>query len=330
MLLKKSLLSVLCLFAFTLSVDAQSLSERGMALPENYQFPQKNTFTILNWNVEHFVDAFDNPYVRNEREDVKDAKMQEEVKQKVAMLVKALREADADIVVLQEFESIAFLRQIAREHLADMGYQFFAGSESPDWYMNVVIMSRYPMGMTYSFRSLYTPVPGVKNKEGQPRTQINVNSRVVAQEIFIRPDYAFVLTGAHLKAGRNEEDIATRMGQIQVIQYQLQQLKKRNKRLPMVFAGDFNSLDGSREMGELLRKDNPLQWNDPWQGKTVFTHTADKPERRFDYILVNKAMLPMVKREEAAIGGLLKDDPAAQRAISDHMPVRVTFSVPAK
>ncbi|WP_448519841.1 endonuclease/exonuclease/phosphatase family protein [Rhodoflexus sp.] len=328
--MKKSLLLGLMLLGLALRIEAQSLSRRGMALPEAYQFPQKNTFTILNWNVEHFVDAFDNPYIRNEREDVKDAKAQEEVKQKIAMLVKALREADADIVVLQEFESVAFLRQIAREHLADMGYQFFAGGESPDWYMNVVIMSRYPMGMTYSFRSLYTPLLGITNKDGQPRTQININSRIVAQEIFIRPDYSFVLTGVHLKAGRNEEDIATRMGQIQAIQYQLQQLTKRNKRLPLVFAGDFNALEGSREMNELLRKDNPLKWQDPWQGKTVFTHTSDKPERRFDYILVNKTMQPLVRPESATIGGLLKDDPAAQRAISDHMPVRVTFNVPTR
>lgn len=313
-----------------MSLHAQSISQRGMALPESYQFPQKNTFTILSWNVEHFVDEFDNPYINNEREDVKDDKARQEVKQKIDLLVKALREADADIVVLQEFESIAFLRRIAREHLADMGYRFFAGSESPDWYMNVVIMSRYPMGITYGYRSLYTPLQGITDKEGQPRSQININARMVSQEIFIRPDYAFIITGLHLKAGRTAEDVATRLGQIKAVQYQLQQLKKRNKRLPMVLVGDLNALDGSQEIAELLRKNNPLQWQDPWQGKTVFTHTADKPERRLDYILVNKAMMPLVKREEALVGGLLANEPAAQRSISDHMPVRLTFAIPAK
>ncbi|MCS7019266.1 MAG: endonuclease/exonuclease/phosphatase family protein [Cytophagales bacterium] len=327
---KKAWLSGIFWACLILHISAQSLQERGIALPEGYRFPQKNTFTILSWNVEHFVDEFDNPYIRNEREDVKDSQAQAEVQRKIALLVKALRQANADIVVLQEFESMAFLRQIAREHLADMGYQFFAASESPDWYMNVVIMSRYPMGITYGYRSLYTPLPGIKNNGGEERTQININSRIVAQEIFIRPDLAFLLTGVHLKAGRNQEDVATRIGQIKAIQYQLLQLKKRNKHLPMVLAGDFNSLEGSAEMNELLHKNNPLQWRDPWQGKNALTHPADNPERRLDYILANKIMAKWIQPQTAIIGGLFADEPTAQRTMSDHLPVQITFSIPTK
>ena len=67
--------------------------------------------------------------------------------------------------------------------------------------MNVVIMSKVPLGTFYSYGSLYTPVPGIKNKEGYEEAQINLNTRLWSIDVLPNANYDFNLTGVHLKAG---------------------------------------------------------------------------------------------------------------------------------
>ncbi|MEM6299792.1 MAG: endonuclease/exonuclease/phosphatase family protein, partial [Bacteroidota bacterium] len=108
-----------------------SFYRKGIASPEGYASRVGDTLRVLSWNVEHFVDDHDNPYTRNKREDTS-----EKMDGRVSLLLEALRKADADIVVLQEFEHVQFLKQLADDSLSDMGYKFFADHESVNWYMN--------------------------------------------------------------------------------------------------------------------------------------------------------------------------------------------------
>ena len=84
--------------------------------PYDYSYPTDSTFKILSWNVEHFVDQFDDPYIDNAREDTPPENM--EIKRK--LFLKALKKADADIVILQEFESAKYLNQLTLDSLHDM------------------------------------------------------------------------------------------------------------------------------------------------------------------------------------------------------------------
>jgi endonuclease/exonuclease/phosphatase family metal-dependent hydrolase len=317
----------LFLFLATGQVFSQALASRGMAVPEGYQYPQKSSFTLLSWNVEHFVDLHDNPYIHNRREDSPDTAL---YAIKIALLVEALREADADLVVLQEFESAAFLKALADSLLPDMGYQFFAGAESFNWYMNVVMMSRYPLGLTYGYRSLYTSLLQPDGKPQPDKAQININSRIVSQEVFVRPDQALVITGVHLKAGRNPEDEAARQGQIAMLQQQLQRLTQENKNIPLLLVGDLNATPDSPELRSLTQpqsKRHP-RWIDPLANHTeVFSHPADAPRWRIDYILMNSAMHKNYLPESLHIGGLLGNDPERLRTLSDHLPLHATFQI---
>ena len=148
--------------------------------PVGYQYPDKETFKVLSWNVEHFVDNFDDPYIDAVRENNPEAEMSE----KVAYLAEALKLEDADIVIFQEFESTKFLRKIAEDHLAGMGYEFFASAPSDGWYMNVVVMSKFPLGILYSYGNVTTPVVDYKDENGLAETQNTLNTRMWSLEVF--------------------------------------------------------------------------------------------------------------------------------------------------
>jgi hypothetical protein len=44
----------------------------SLILPEDYVDQVGDTLRVLSWNVEHFVDAYDSPYIDNRRENEPD------------------------------------------------------------------------------------------------------------------------------------------------------------------------------------------------------------------------------------------------------------------
>lgn len=299
-----------------------------IVLPGNYQWPGGDTVSVLSWNVEHFVDQHDNPYIRNSRED-----NPEKVAEREQLLIRAIRTANADVVVLQEFESAAYLRTLAARHLNEMGYQFFAANESDDWYMNVIVMSRLPLGVMYSYGAMHGAIPG-HQENGQPKTQININSRMWSVDVQARPGYRFLLTGLHLKAGRNPEDVATRVGQIQLLRQQFKRFYRENRRVNMLIVGDLNALPDSEELRVFKNGDNypygPKSTTErtfalvnPVEAKIIHTHPSNRPARQLDYALFNENMFNEYVLNSFQVGGLLEQ--SELETLSDHLPVRVRF-----
>ncbi|OEK06418.1 endonuclease/exonuclease/phosphatase family protein [Roseivirga misakiensis] len=300
----------------------QSLKRKGTSVPVGFNY-QPDQIKILSWNVEHFVDGHDNPYVNNGRED--DPK--DQMNGKEALLAEAIKKVNADIVVLQEFESSEYLRAIADKHFSNLGYQFFAGNESDGWYMNVVIMSKVPLGTMYSYGSLYTPVPGITDKDGNEETQINLNTRMWSIDIFPTNDYEFNLTGVHLKAGRGERNEQMRIGQISFLKNQFARFIKEDKKANLVMMGDFNSLPDSKEMKVLLKGKKGLQFIDPLD-PTIFSHPSDAPSRRLDYIVPNKNMMSELVEGSLKVEYIL--DKAEMIRLSDHLPLIAEFQTSDK
>ncbi|MDW3193784.1 MAG: endonuclease/exonuclease/phosphatase family protein [Cytophagales bacterium] len=281
-----------------------------IAHPVGYQFPEEETFKVLSWNVEHFVDPYDDPYIRNRREDNPDPDMP----QRAQLLVEAIKMADADVVILQEFESEKYLMSLARDSFPELGYQFFADAASPGWYMNVVLMSRFPLGVLQAYGDIYTPVTGYVDDEGNKQTQVNLNTRMWTMQIFADPSYDFWLTGVHLKAGRGPRNEAMRAGQIHLLNQQFDQLVQQNPEANLMMAGDFNAYPNSNELK--LLTDNHLI--DPMDS-TVWTHPSDLPARRLDYMLVNQGMA-----NEMVVGSVQPVyffNADSMRMLSDHLPV---------
>ncbi len=291
------------------------IADSAIVVPAGYTYASDSTFKILSWNVEHFVDPYDDPYIDNERENTPP----ENMAQRRHLLMQALRRADADVVVLQEFESAKYLQQLATDSLEDMDYQFFADVPSHGWYMNVVVMSRFPMGIISGYGSVTTPLPGYLAEDGSRETQNHINTRMWSIDVFPAENYAFLLTGVHLKAGRGPRNEAMRTGQLNLLTTTFNRMLDENPGKNMIVAGDLNATPSSSEISLLLRNDRLKNGFIDAVDTTVKSHPADAPSRRLDYMLINRNMYDEVVENSVMVASFFSSD--TMRIISDHLPV---------
>lgn len=299
--------------------DAWSPSVRSKLA---FGYPDDDTLRIATWNVEHFVDAYDNPYVDHPRENAPSG-----MARRVDLFVEGVRTLDADVLVLQEFESEAFAETLAEERFPDMGYQFIASSESPSWYMNVVVLSRLPLGTLRSYDEVTTPIVGNTDSTGAPEAQRLTNHRMWIADVWARSNYTVSIAGAHLKAGRGARNAGWRMGQIQWLRAEFDQLLRADPKANLLVAGDLNALPDSRELAVLLGMSadarGAARFVRPFKEKAVATHPADTPSRQLDYLLPSTTMAP--EMVEGSFRVVQWRDAETQAMASDHLPVVGTF-----
>jgi len=304
----------------TISYTQTEAFRKGIVTPANYTDTTGDTLTILSWNLEHFIDRYDNPYVKNKKENNAEG-MQERIK----LLIQALKKADADIVVLQEFESVQFLQKIATESLSDMGYTFFADHESINWYMNVVVMSRVPLGIVYGYGTVTTPVKYIDDETSELKyeTQSHINTRMWSVDVLVNENYSFLLTGVHLKAGRGNRNEAMRLGQLKFLKGQFERFYSENPQKNMLIVGDFNCTPDSKEFQYLLDGNSPVKFIDNLT-ENIFSHPADNPKWRIDHILPNEAMQRELLNSSMEVKYFF--DKQTQRKLADHLPLVAKFS----
>jgi endonuclease/exonuclease/phosphatase family metal-dependent hydrolase len=316
-------------FSFTacsttdLTSDSTASTDIGdwesIATHSGYDHTEHDTISVVTWNVEHFVDDYDNPYIDNDRENNPDENLAERRK----LLAEALIDIDADIVVFQEIESAAYVESIAEEYLSDMNYRYFTSRESNDWYMNVVVMSRVPLGVLYSYANPYTYILGEQDDDGSPSVQNLTNNRMLSVGVHVNPSYSFVLSGLHLKAGRGDRNEGWRIGQINLLREHYSMITAMDPNARILVAGDLNTMPGDREFLHLLGTDTNLTFVDPLADVESYTHTADDPQRQLDHILPNQAMMEDLVQGSAVVASPF--DAQTMRFISDHLPVVAKF-----
>ena len=292
--------------------------QSAVATPSWYDPGAIDTLSVVTWNVEHFVDGYDNPYIDNGREENPPKDMSE----RRALLAEAIRKLDADIIVFQELESDSYLQAFAEEHVPEMGYEVFAALESPDWYMNVVMMSRVPMGVFYSYAHVSTPILGQTNDEGEPASQAFTNNRMWTADMLVNEHYSLTLTGLHLKAGGGERNQAWRLGQIALLRDHLGMLMRENAGRNMLVLGDLNTTPGSKEFNELLGDEPPL-FIDPLAGTGAYSHPSDSLFWRIDHMLPNRQLQKELVPQSVEVIEPLSREQMIQ--ISDHLPIIARF-----
>ena len=290
---------------------------RTLATPLWYNSATTDTVKVLSWNAEHFVDSHDNPYINNELENTPPANMEERRK----LFVEIIKKANADVVVLQEFESDSYAQQLAEQYFPELGYQVFAGHESYDWYMNVVVMSRIPLGLFHSYATANTPIIGQTDEEGNPASQGFTNNRMWTTEVLVNPDYSFSLTGVHLKAGRGDRNENWRLGQINLLRAHYQQLLNLNPKQNILTVGDFNSTPDSEEFKAFLGAGTTVKFIDPLAGSDVFSHPADSAFWRIDHMLPNTNMAPEIIGDTVLVNYFFSPD--SMEIAADHLPLSV-------
>jgi endonuclease/exonuclease/phosphatase family metal-dependent hydrolase len=259
----------------------------SIAVPAWYDAATHDTISVVTWNIEHFVDEYDSPYIDNDRENIPPHNMDE----RRALFTDAIKKMDADIVVLQEVESAAYVQAFAENHFPELSYQYFIGRESNDWYMNVVVMSRIPLGLLYSYANSSSFILGEQDDDGRVQRQNFTNNRMLSVDVMVNPQYSFLLTGLHLKAGRGERNENWRIGQIDLLRDHFQYLISNHPDKRILVAGDLNILPGDREFLHLLGNGKIPEFTDPLADKDAFIHTADSPVRQLDHLLPNQQMM---------------------------------------
>ncbi|WP_339758028.1 endonuclease/exonuclease/phosphatase family protein [Algoriphagus aquimarinus] len=303
----------------TNTTSESSSSDTVIVKPFDFNYDEDSVFSVLSWNVEHFIDSHDDPYIDNEREN----NPPENMALRVKLLLESLKKADADIVVFQEFESAKFLKQLANDSLPEMNYLYFADIPSHNWYMNVVVMSKFPMGVIRGYGAATTPLVDYKGENGLGETQNQINTRMWSIDIFPSEDYSFLLTGVHLKAGRSERDEAMRKGQLNLLVSNFNEILNAFPSQNMMVTGDLNAYPSSEELA--LLKNNKWLKNQfvDQVDSTIYSHPANNPSRRLDYMLVNENMSKEVVSEGIKVENFFSPD--TMRIISDHLPVMGTF-----
>ena len=279
-------------------------------IPYGYEFPSGDTFTVMTWNIENFVDRFDSPYINNRTENTAEVSSQ-----KVAGFGEVLRRAAADVIVFQEVESRPFILALIDSLVPEMMYQFSASSESPNWHQNVVVISRFPLGPMLGFGSTHSPVYSDIDSLGNTKTQSMINTRIVTTPVFVRPNYSFLLTGVHLKAGRGNRNKGMRKGQMELIIKETERLGYSNK----LITGDFNTVPDSSDF-EYLKQ---MGFYDLFGGPTPFSHPADSVFWRLDHIMPNGDMKNEYLSNSVKV--FTPFSPDSMNAISDHLPILASF-----
>jgi len=310
----------LLIIAFAISScsnDQDGTFRSALQNPPWYDPGQMDTLTVLSWNTEHFVDDHDNPYIDNDRENNPSPDLQERRER----LADVLKLADADIVVFQEFESSSYARILAEQYFPELGYEVFTGSESDDWYMNVVVMSRIPLGTFYSYAASNTPIEGELDEDGDSAGQTFLNNRMWSVDVMVSDAYDFNLTGVHLKAGRGDRNMNWRIGMYGLLRKQFGLMKRLDDEKNLLVVGDFNSTPDSPEFEYFLGKQTDLRFVDPLAGTGVFSHPADSVFWRIDHIIPDTSMEPEIV--DGSVTVFTPFSPDSMAFIADHLPMMV-------
>lgn len=188
--------------------------------------------------------------------------------------------------------------------------------------MNVVIMSRVPLGVFHSYANVNTPIIGQTDEKGNTESQTFINNRMWTTDVLVSRDYRFTLSGLHLKAGGGKRNERWRLGQINLLRQHLKSLASTDKDKNMVVTGDLNTTPGSTEFNQLLGDSMPL-FVDPLAESEAYSHPSDSPSRRIDHILVNQNMANELVPNSTKIVLPLSRDKMIK--ISDHLPVEAKF-----
>jgi len=146
---------------------------------------------------------------------------------------------------------------------------------------------------------------------------------MLSVDVLVNPEYSFLLTGLHLKAGRGERNENWRIGQIDLLRDHFEYLEAVHPEMRFLIAGDLNILPGDREFLHLLGDDESPLFTDPLADIESFTHTADNPVRQLDHLLPSRQMMDDLVPGSAEV--LFPFNPDTMRIISDHLPVIARF-----
>lgn len=287
---------------------------------------------IATYNLLNLADHNDDPALAGEHDDMQYAL----TKQRGEKLAEAIKAIDADVLALQEIESLEALTWFRDTYLKGMGYDYIA-SKDVGYYrgFECAVLSRYPLSQVEIWPDAdlanlpkpgvgWTEVPGETSKLGYARSPLKV--------VVSGPDgYKLLLIVLHHKSGgsykwhREAESIKTNQ--------LITEFRKADPSANIVVLGDFNAAPWDKSyrlylengmIDTLAHRTMQIKY-DP-DAPQYKTHESN---RVLDYILLNSAAHRELVLGSSHVYGTLmppdsynwRTDPHPDGYAADHYPV---------
>lgn len=297
--------------------------------------PAKPTGTvrIATYNLLNLFDDQDDPALSGDHEDIDDTKPLHE---RLAV-ARAIRELDADVLCVQEVESLAALTEFRDEFLADMGYEHIASVDAGDERgIEQAVLSRKPIVHVENWPRM--PLGGIHPENygpsgknwyaGQPIVfhrsplRVDIDLGTAAQPEIV------TLFVVHHKSGRYSAywRDAEAAGAVEL----LKSLQIEHPDRPVLVLGDFNAVSTDQSVQTYVNAGFDDIFAKRSGADSFISHESG---RRIDLILANAAARAQLLSDQAFVLGTAarpdginyRDLPTFVGLASDHYPVAVDF-----
>lgn len=292
---------------------------------------------LATYNVLNLFDGHDDPTLSGEQDDMTSVKPERE---KVA-LAETLQRLDADVVALQEVESLQALIEFRNDHLQGLGYDYVVSIDAgDDRGIEQSILSRFPIREATVFPSM--PLGGVHPEKYGDEPNWNAGEpiecrRSPLQAVVTIPGadgakpYELTLFVVHHKSGKfNEywrEKESVRFSEL------IRSLQAADPNRNIALLGDFNASPTDRSVrtyADAAGLTDIVQERSPGDDAQL-THESD---RTIDMIWVNGALSRDLAPGSAFVlgtplrarGADWRTTPTPEGYASDHLPVAVDLT----
>ncbi len=298
----------------------------------------EGTIRLATYNLLNLFDNKDDPALSGRNDDMSSIKFDEE-KEALGKIFKSL---DADIVALQEIESLEALTEFRDEYLQGLGYDHIVSIDvGQERGIENAVLSRYPITDHKVWPQL--PLGGIHPEKygnsknwnaGKPivfrRSPLRVTVQVPS-DVTNGPAYDLTLFVVHHKSGRHSG--YWRDKEAEKVCELIKEFEAAHDGANIAVLGDFNATYTDHSVmvyAETAGCGDIFNRNDPKAAK-MFTHESN---RVIDFILANDALHHELAEDSGFVlgtplrpsGADYRTDPAPEGYASDHLPVVIDLT----
>ena len=292
---------------------------------------------LAAYNVENLFDPVDDPALSGEYDD---AKMVTKPG-RLEAIADAIRRLDADVLCLEEVESLDALRWFRDRYLKGMGYDH-AWSEDVGYYRGVeqAVLSRFPVKAhaTYVSEDL-SDMDSRRDGEGWAGKKADQGQRFQRSPLRVDVDvggWTLTVLSVHLKAGGKEFEYHRESEALQVLDF-VQGILKADPKACVAVLGDFNSAPGSRAVRVFADGGmrSAYDFRGVKKGNTKDLYTTHDSGRAIDFIMMSPALAEAAVDSSFFVLGTVhpasdydwRKDPDKEKVppgyASDHYPIAI-------
>lgn len=256
--------------------------------------PEKKpgTIRIAAYNVENVFDDKDDPSLQGEFDDIKMTTKAT----RLAAIADAIKRLDADVISIEEIESLECLQWFRDKYLKGLGYDH-AYSEDVGYYRGVeqAFLSRYPIKShkTWVAEDL-SDMADKRTGDGWAKAKADQGKKFQRSPLMVTVDikgYPLTLISVHNKAGGNEFAYHRESEALQQLEFIKEALTK-DPGANIAIMGDFNATPGQKtpKIFSAAGMRSAYDFRGVKQGNTKDLYTTHDSGRPLDYIFMSPGL----------------------------------------